>query len=1258
MNVESRELAKGSLLKRKVDMIDASDESLTGVAEQKTGRMRVGKGKWRIGIASIGTPFWFWAVTSLGCVKWIDVLDVDDIGDETGASEWRELLIPLEQKLTKNRGSKKQRIEFQESQEWNRRSLVDVVFFEGGMSPGPSHPVWSMETVQVVVWIGGQKWSGPPLEDLRLEKWSKGVMKIPHQDLGGVTDLVSWIHFAERTQGPSKEQCKDMPRFVDCWADFLDDGLRKTTMRGVIDPTVHGRECKLSVECVRGARPSSMIVNRKLRWKIDRFIEHTLPSVFASTGLVKRRLTPKEIAITMDFPAGLHKRGSDSELARWLDDVSVPFKVRVQVVNSLREWTRESKEGFTEDVKIRKDEGCLDRNGLLKEEDECPDETRMTEDEIPLYSIPDSEEGGGSLNTEERREDRNLKATKSDDAKIPTYLWDNRICQKLGIQNEGKRLEVVDALNSIRKGALRYWKRRVCADFWSWWKNQKFDDDEEEVRDQTIKAGLSALEHAARSSWWDWDMGSSPFFWRMPDLGWMTEMRDGVAPMWIGPTPAYRRRQHANPNEESKALEKKKLTKVRKRGYIAPTPGIKSLTSFFSVPKGEDDIRMVYDGTKSGLNAALFSPWFGLGNVNAMLRSMEGKTWSADNDFGEMFLNFWVHPELRCYTGIDITDLFPEELKERCGRTRIWEAWTRCAMGLTTSPYQTTQCAQRVKRIIFGDRSDPENIFGWVDVRLNLPGDTDYDPSLPWISKINANGDIAADVHPYVDDLRETAPSEEEAWLAASKMAKGAAFFGLQDAARKRREPSKSPGAWAGAIVETGNDGRVYKTVAQDRWNKTKAHVERLSEWAESPERINRKELERIRGFLVYVSLTYDIMVPYLKGIHLTLESWRQDQDGEGWRLPEKDRRKRACEWKEKASEIPPDTVAKVPRYDGDIAALMELTKDKTPPRILARPLKGSKAAILFGDASGEGFGSSLWIYGSSTVETEHGLWTRAYGARSSNFRELYNLVLRLEALVDNGTIEHGSEVFMFTDNSTAEAAFYRGTSSTKLLYELVLRTKRMEMRGCIFLRVVWVAGTRMIEQGTDGLSRGDLMTGVMAGSDMLLYVPLNKTVEERQSGVVDWITNKATTLSFWKTLSAQDWFDQAFEQGNFVWIPPPAIADVAVDQLCEARHVRTHSAHVFICPALMSNRWRKKLGKVADFVLYIPVGCELWSKSQHEPLIVAFLCPFLSRKPWQVKRAKGLLDTVDGELSELWPSGTAVVGNLLRKLWTYTGHE
>ncbi|KAL7561872.1 hypothetical protein ACA910_011071 [Epithemia clementina (nom. ined.)] len=81
---------------------------------------------------------------------------------------------------------------------------------------------------------------------------------------------------------------------------------------------------------------------------------------------------------------------------------------------------------------------------------------------------------------------------------------------------------------------------------------------------------------------------------------------------------------------------------------------IKSLTSFFSVPKGDSDIQMVYNGTKSGLNTALFAPWFSLASVDTMLRLVDEDTWSADNNFGEMFLNFWLHPELRKYAGIDL----------------------------------------------------------------------------------------------------------------------------------------------------------------------------------------------------------------------------------------------------------------------------------------------------------------------------------------------------------------------------------------------------------------------------------------------------------------------------------------------------------------------------------------------------------------------------------------------------------------------------
>ena len=1222
--------------------------SQVGVQERKVTRLKVGRGDCRIGLASGGTPFWFWAVSSLGTVLWIDTPEERVARCETGSESWARMAIKRDGKLTKNRGSKKVRISFTEPQSWLERPDVDVVLFDGGLSPGPSHPVWQMASAKVVCWIGGRQGAGPC--DKTGTEWKTTVMKLEHDELGGVTTLVSMIHVAERVGAQRSRP------FVDCWRDYIEGGLEKTTMSGVLDPTVHGTACPIPKRYEPGVH-NRTLMDRKLNWKRDRGQEHVVPCVFSRTDWVRRRLTSRELAVALDFPAELHKQASVDELDCWINEIKVPFKGRVQVAHSLRGWFEDEDQDIVEGAKKQTHPDERERENYQYDLVGSK-ESRMTETEA-LYSVPDSEEGVGSLNVEERREDRNLKATKSDDAEIPTYLWDDRICEKLGIQEVKKQVECVKALEVIRKGALRYWKRLVCSDFWRWWRYQRFYVDQSadpSLKERTLRAGLSALSHASQASWWDWDKGSSPFFWRMPDAQWLREMRDGIAPMWIGDPPSYRRRQKANPDEKQRSFEKKKLDKVRQRGYIGPTNGIKSLTSFFSVPKGENDIRMVYDGTKSGLNASLFAPWFGLGNVTSMLRTVESKTWSADNDFGEMFLNFWLHPDLRTYTGIDITDLFPEELKEKFGRTRLWEAWTRCAMGLTTSPYQATQNAQRVKRIIFGDRLDPTNVFGWVDVRINLPGDPDYDPSVPWISKIRENGDIAADVHPYVDDLRETAPTEEEAWLAASKMAKGAAYFGLQDAARKRRAPSKTPGAWAGAVVGTKEDGQVFKTVSQERWNKTRAHVETLKQWAESKEKINRKELERVRGFLVYVSLTFDTMVPYLKGIHHTLESWRDDRNVDGWRLPEKDRRKRKRD-EALNFEGPPKEVSQAPRFKDDVFALAELTKDETPPCIPARPTRGAKVAIIFGDASGEGFGSSLWLYGSTTVETEHGLWTRQYGGRSSNYRELYNLVLRLETMVKDGTIPKGSEVFMFTDNSTAESAFFKGTSSSPLLFELVLRTKRLEMLGKVFVRVIWVAGTRMIEQGTDGLSRGDLMTGVMAGGDMLMYVPLNKSAEERQPGLVDWLKDCAPLLD-WKELGSKDWFDKAFDDDNFIWLPPPALADVAVDQLCEARHIRTRTGFIFACPALMTNRWRKKLGKVADCVFTVPVGSELWNKSQHEPLIVAFVCPFLYRRPWQVKQSKSLLDQVDRELQVLWSSSATAVRNRLRQLWEYKGDE
>jgi hypothetical protein len=47
---------------------------------------------------------------------------------------------------------------------------------------------------------------------------------------------------------------------------------------------------------------------------------------------------------------------------------------------------------------------------------------------------------------------------------------------------------------------------------------------------------------------------------------------------------------------------------------------------------------------------------------------------------------------------------------------------------------------------------------------------------------------------------------------------------------------------------------------------------------------LNFKSLESARGFMIYVSRTYRPMIPFLLGIHHTLDSWRPNRREDGWR--------------------------------------------------------------------------------------------------------------------------------------------------------------------------------------------------------------------------------------------------------------------------------------------------------------------------------------------------------------------------------------
>jgi hypothetical protein len=130
-------------------------------------------------------------------------------------------------------------------------------------------------------------------------------------------------------------------------------------------------------------------------------------------------------------------------------------------------------------------------------------------------------------------------------------------------------------------------------------------------------------------------------------------------------------------------------------------------------------------------------------------------------------------------------------------------------------------------------------------------------------------------------------------------------------------------------------------------------------------------------------------------------------------------------------------------------------------------------------------------------LTVREGVWEPGAAKLSSNYRELSNLVETLEEGVASCQLLN-TEYFLFTDNTTAELVFHNGTSSSPLLFELALRLHTLEMRGDFQFHMVHVAGTRMIAQGSEGISQGCLSEGVMSGKAMLSYIPLHLSALDR----------------------------------------------------------------------------------------------------------------------------------------------------------------
>ena len=120
--------------------------------------------------------------------------------------------------------------------------------------------------------------------------------------------------------------------------------------------------------------------------------------------------------------------------------------------------------------------------------------------------------------------------------------------------------------------------------------------------------------------------------------------------------------------------------------------------------------------------------------------------------------------------------------------------------------------------------------------------------------------------------------------------------------------------------------------------------------------------------------------------------------------------------------------------------------KDKYTPLQHVRPNQIELSWYGLGDAYKSGFGSGISMPKEESYEMEdghgrfharHWIWCEEHHSKSSNNRELINLVEVVEEEVEASRME-GLELFFLTENSVNEVVYYQGNSNDKDIFELM----------------------------------------------------------------------------------------------------------------------------------------------------------------------------------------------------------------------------
>lgn len=246
-----------------------------------------------------------------------------------------------------------------------------------------------------------------------------------------------------------------------------------------------------------------------------------------------------------------------------------------------------------------------------------------------------------------------------------------------------------------------------------------------------------------------------------------------------------------------------------------------------------------------------------------------------------------------------------------------------------------------------------------------------------------------------------------------------------------------------------------------------------------------------------------------------------------------------------------------------------------------ARSTASATLIPTFGDGSGTGTGGTYAIP-DGPLKMWKGKWSPFVYQFSSNWKELATLRLTLDRLLEEDPHSvKGTTVFYFTDNSTVYWIAASGSSASPRLHALIEDIRLLEMKLGCHLQVIHVPGLVMIQQGTDGLSRGIWMTSLQGLEDSRrLTQAVFDPVPYDPDLIIPYLQNlhdRGYPCSNWRYCDwQQPWNPSRLFDRLSVWFPPPEVARQVITFVLETwvEKPATTSALFFI-PRTVPAFWR-----------------------------------------------------------------------------------